>query len=410
MALSLYRGGGQVMALGSGGGGVGGVLPWSARDDPFLHGMAGLGGASASSSALVVVAAGPENQISVVDLRRLMRGRDEAKRKAYVAALDRCYARVRRCASVGRSECTYVVPRVIVGLPLYDHLRCAAYVVSSLRRNGFVVDAVGADDPTVVLVGWAEREGDAAATAPEAAGDTTSSSEEEDVGGVRNAKGKAGARRRAAEAEEGRRKAKEKKKKKAGKKGGGGDPSAEYEREYERMLHMRSHQQMLHEMHQTPAMQQPPMQQQQQQQQQQPTVRMLDIGDGESWPQRQHAHPSFFQEQEMGPSMLAVARSAREDERVLDRPPSRQAWTSAAPSQAFPAVASWHGFEESLGVLRSRGVPLASASRRGLPGNQLQLMPPPPLQGGSQQQQQQQQQRRPLSISAFRPNTLFRLS
>ena len=78
MAMSLYRGGsGPVIAIGEGS-----RVPWSSRDDPFLTG--------GDASSAMTISASADNQINVLELRRIMRTRDDTKRQSYLAALDRC--------------------------------------------------------------------------------------------------------------------------------------------------------------------------------------------------------------------------------------------------------------------------------------------------------------------------------
>ena len=103
------------------------------------------------------------NQVTVVDIRGTMRARADRQRESYAAVLERCYARVQRCASVGRTECTFTVPPLIVGLPLYSVERCARFVSSHLSRNGFrVVPSQRYDVVVISWDVWAAEEGDAA--------------------------------------------------------------------------------------------------------------------------------------------------------------------------------------------------------------------------------------------------------
>lgn len=78
-------------------------------------------------------------QIDVLQLRAAMREREERHRSSFAAVLERCYARIRRCASVMRTDCTFEIPPFLPGLPLYDTQLCSRFVVSHLRRNGFDV-------------------------------------------------------------------------------------------------------------------------------------------------------------------------------------------------------------------------------------------------------------------------------
>ena len=94
-----------------------------------------------------------QNAITVADLRASMRQREETQRAGYAAALERCYSRVRRCASVGRTECVFQVPHAVAGMPLYDVIKCANFVVAHLKKNGFRV-TVGDVDGFELHVSW----------------------------------------------------------------------------------------------------------------------------------------------------------------------------------------------------------------------------------------------------------------
>lgn len=81
-----------------------------------------------------------ENQVSVLDLRSAMRIKSDRHRSCFAAVLDRCYARIRRCASVMREECTFEIPLFLPGFPVYDVERCVRFVASHLAKNGFRVE------------------------------------------------------------------------------------------------------------------------------------------------------------------------------------------------------------------------------------------------------------------------------
>ena len=93
-----------------------------------------------------------QNQITVLELRSAMRQREDNQRAGFAAALERCYSRIRRCASVGRNECAFSIPPAVLGLPLYDVDRCARFVVSHLTKNGFRV--TDGDQPLHIHVSW----------------------------------------------------------------------------------------------------------------------------------------------------------------------------------------------------------------------------------------------------------------
>jgi hypothetical protein len=94
------------------------------------------------------------NQVTVLDLRSLMHERFNRHRDAVGVILERCYARIRRCAGVHLTECTFDVPRFVPGLPLFDQGTCADAVVAHLARNGFSVTRSGVDGDPTLAISW----------------------------------------------------------------------------------------------------------------------------------------------------------------------------------------------------------------------------------------------------------------
>lgn len=89
--------------------------------------------------------------LNIFDLNRK---RDERELKKYIVyneVLTRCHARIQFASEKGQMECVYIVPRFIVGLPTYDHVKCAEYMVDNLRRNGF---QVGYTYPNHLYIVW----------------------------------------------------------------------------------------------------------------------------------------------------------------------------------------------------------------------------------------------------------------
>ena len=120
--------------------------PWPACNDPLVA-------PGRNTLTLTTKAFQTENQITATDLYQLVKTRELTKKQAYVTALDRCFARVRRCASVGRYECMFTVPSIIVGKPMYDLSSCTDFVVSEMMKNGFTVLS-NSIDPTILHIHW----------------------------------------------------------------------------------------------------------------------------------------------------------------------------------------------------------------------------------------------------------------
>lgn len=98
----------------------------------------------------------PQNQVNVVDLRKSMTTRKETRRTGYINVIERCYTRIKRCGSVGRLNCIFDIPNVIIGLPIYDIIECKDVLVDNLRNNGFYIQ----EDPLDVrriFIGWSDE-------------------------------------------------------------------------------------------------------------------------------------------------------------------------------------------------------------------------------------------------------------
>lgn len=59
--------------------------------------------------------------------------------KIYNKVLEKAHHRIKIVSRKGESACFYVVPEYIYGIPRYDTLSCANFIVSKLRKNGFKV-------------------------------------------------------------------------------------------------------------------------------------------------------------------------------------------------------------------------------------------------------------------------------
>lgn len=59
--------------------------------------------------------------------------------KIYNKVLKKVHHRIKVVSRKGESACFYVVPEYIYGIPRYDTLSCANFMVNKLRRTGFKV-------------------------------------------------------------------------------------------------------------------------------------------------------------------------------------------------------------------------------------------------------------------------------
>ena len=73
------------------------------------------------------------------------------KYEIYKLVLKKCHHRIKTLSSKGDSECFYVIPEYIWGIPKYDTISCAGYIVNRLKKNGF---KVAYTFPNLLFVSW----------------------------------------------------------------------------------------------------------------------------------------------------------------------------------------------------------------------------------------------------------------
>ena len=69
----------------------------------------------------------------------------------YKKVLKKCHHRIKVVSSKGESFCFYVVPEYIYGVPRFDTLTCANYIVRRLQKNGFKIMYTY---PNLIFISW----------------------------------------------------------------------------------------------------------------------------------------------------------------------------------------------------------------------------------------------------------------
>jgi hypothetical protein len=90
--------------------------------------------------------------ININKLRSEVELREQRKIKIYEKILDLCYQRILNSNKKNDDySCTYIVPNVVFGLPLYDVNDCVTFIINKLIDKGF--DVVYAF-PTTIHISW----------------------------------------------------------------------------------------------------------------------------------------------------------------------------------------------------------------------------------------------------------------
>jgi hypothetical protein len=99
------------------------------------------------------------NQVTVRDLHRAMRQREDKRVEGHALCTHRCYNRIKKAAAANNSWCVYDVPEFIIGVAPYDLSSCVAAVMRHLGGNGFDVQYVF---PRTLIISWEPPDADAA--------------------------------------------------------------------------------------------------------------------------------------------------------------------------------------------------------------------------------------------------------
>lgn len=89
--------------------------------------------------------------INIFKLNTIRDEKELLKHETYRKVLEKCHYKIQSNASKGLTYCFYTLPEFMIGLPTYDKLKCAEYIVNKLRKNGFVVMFTY---PSLIYASW----------------------------------------------------------------------------------------------------------------------------------------------------------------------------------------------------------------------------------------------------------------
>ena len=77
--------------------------------------------------------------LNINSLNNIRDQKEINKYEIYKKVLKKCHHRIKTFSHKGDSFCMYIIPEYIFGIPKYDKLSCAAYIVNKLKLNGFKI-------------------------------------------------------------------------------------------------------------------------------------------------------------------------------------------------------------------------------------------------------------------------------
>jgi len=89
--------------------------------------------------------------INIFDLNKNRDEKEINKYKTYREILKKCHSKIKLVSKESYTNCCYIIPKIVMGLPKYDQILCAEYCVEKLRKNGFVVVYTF---PNLLYISW----------------------------------------------------------------------------------------------------------------------------------------------------------------------------------------------------------------------------------------------------------------
>jgi len=92
-------------------------------------------------------------KISIDELYEKKRQIDIGKLELFKKILNRIHVRIKTIAkhSIHEKFCWFVVPEIIIGIPKFDQAGCIAYIINTLKENGFNVKYF---HPNTLFICW----------------------------------------------------------------------------------------------------------------------------------------------------------------------------------------------------------------------------------------------------------------
>jgi len=80
------------------------------------------------------------SQLNINDLYDTARRKELAKFTIFDSILKKCHNKIKSYSTNHKTECLYEIPGFVLGTPLFNRDELQEYIISSLLKNGFIVN------------------------------------------------------------------------------------------------------------------------------------------------------------------------------------------------------------------------------------------------------------------------------
>ena len=77
--------------------------------------------------------------LNIFDLNNTRDEKEIKKVEIYKNVLNKIHSKIKLHSKKSVSYVIYIIPKIILGLPLYNQISCAEYCIDKLKKNGFIV-------------------------------------------------------------------------------------------------------------------------------------------------------------------------------------------------------------------------------------------------------------------------------
>lgn len=92
--------------------------------------------------------------ISLYELYEIKKKKDLVKNIAFDEILKKCHVKIKNVAKAGGMNIFFEIPYVLIGYPLYKISFCIEYIITSLRKNGLLVQQLSSPNTNIIYISW----------------------------------------------------------------------------------------------------------------------------------------------------------------------------------------------------------------------------------------------------------------
>lgn len=85
------------------------------------------------------------------DIQNIYDEKQTKKQQYYNKIMVKIINLMKKSAEEGKNMCMYVIPNIILGMPIYNIQECIFYIISNFKQNGFNCTYAS---PNIILIFW----------------------------------------------------------------------------------------------------------------------------------------------------------------------------------------------------------------------------------------------------------------